>query len=130
MQAALPSSDAMLVSCIVTSAIPQACIHTGWKFDFTGPFVVCRVSSSCPDHRLAHAACPCYEQDDESQYTDVKAGHGQTADSWSAVPPMRRRLNYLVPSPNADRSIPLSVQKYMHKSSGMLVDRRHTVLSV
>ena len=75
------------------------------------------MSTSCPDHRLAHAACPCYDQDDELQRIEAELGSGQTSDSWTAVPAMRQRLNYLVPNP-LDRNIPLSVQKYMHKSAG------------
>ena len=68
---------------------------------------------------MAHAACACYENDDELQYSTAEAGSAQAAGSWSAGQPMRRRLNYLVPTSIQDRSIPLAVQKYMHKAAGV-----------
>lgn len=81
--------------------------------------LTCRVASPCPDHSLAHAACPCYDQDDEFQYSGGDRGDAQTAEPWTAVSLTRRRLNYLVPNPSPDRQIPLSVQKYMHRTNGM-----------
>ena len=83
--------------------------------------LVCRAAYSCPDHRLAHAACPCYENDDEAQYTTAEAGTTGASRSWTAVQPMRRRLSYLVPSPSQERKIPLAVQKYMHSAAGVYV---------
>ncbi|KAL0033616.1 hypothetical protein WJX79_007938 [Trebouxia sp. C0005] len=53
-----------------------------------------RAAYSSPDHRLAHAACACYDNDDVVQ-----------------------RLNYLVPSPMQERKIPLAVQKYMNTAA-------------
>ncbi|KAL3147491.1 hypothetical protein ABBQ38_014547 [Trebouxia sp. C0009 RCD-2024] len=64
-------------------------------------------------HNLAHAACLCYEQDDEFQYSGAGQRDAQTPQ------PMRKRLNYLLPGASTDRHIPLSVQKYMHKTSGI-----------
>lgn len=71
--------------------------------------LTCRTASP---HSLAHAACVCYEQDGDFQYSGADA---QTAG------PVKRRLNYLSPDTSTDRHIPLSVQKYMHGASGMLL---------
>ena len=81
--------------------------------------LTCRGASPGPDHSLAHAACPCYDQDDEFQYNGGDRGDAQRAELWTAVSPTRRRLNYLMPNPSPDRRISLSVQKYMHRTNGM-----------
>ena len=83
--------------------------------------LACRMASPCPDHSLAHAACPCYDQDDEFQYN---GGDAQSAESWTAMTPPKKRLSYLVPNPSPDRHVSLSVQKYMHKTTGMCVLHR------
>ncbi|DBB00448.1 TPA: hypothetical protein ACH3X3_002163 [Trebouxia sp. C0006] len=76
-----------------------------------------RAAYSSPDHRLAHAACACYDNDEEVQYSSAEAGGAGVPESWAAVQPMRRRLNYLVSSPTQERKTPLAVQKYMNKAA-------------
>jgi len=100
------------------------------KHDVKVCIFACRAAYSSPDHRLAHAACACYDNDDEVQYSSAEAGSAGVPESWAAVQPMRRRLNYLVSSPTQERKVPLAVQKYMSKAAGTPPSTWHVKWSV